>query len=360
MCFCSAVSSLVCNVEKSVLLDLRFYSNFTISTPNIMISSPVLETTCVRARQIDTLKIFNDNVTCLQEDDEFMIEFVAGENRFIMLIILNPEFPKEKPLLKITPPIVHHWVNDNSEIVNAPGYLNFSVYSDLGRVVQVIIREFQKNPPELRQKNSPMCNGMPTTRNSPITNLESKSLCFSIEPYDEMSHVIARLHKMSTEELNRLNNDERSLSELTLSVPSVRNLSQTVDDFILSMEELASAKSECETKVEELKEEIEQQKTQLKDAECSYKTILEVYEKLMEKRSNQYVKKKLKEAIKNKDKDGEVIAERYLNGDLPFDIFLNIYMDYRSKVHMLQAKETELSRGSGMVKIGFSKNSNCS
>lgn len=44
---------------------------------------------------------------------------------------------------------------------------------------------------------------------------------------------------MSTEELNRLNNDERSLSELTLSVPSVRNLSQTVDDFILSMEELA-------------------------------------------------------------------------------------------------------------------------
>lgn len=43
-----------------------------------------------------------------------------------MLIILGPDFPMERPLLKITPSISHQWVNENSEIVSAPGFLNVS------------------------------------------------------------------------------------------------------------------------------------------------------------------------------------------------------------------------------------------
>lgn len=35
-------------------------------------------------------------------------------------------------------------------------YLQFTVYSDLGRVVQAIIREFSKNPPQLLEENSPL------------------------------------------------------------------------------------------------------------------------------------------------------------------------------------------------------------
>lgn len=102
-----------------------------------------------RKRQIDTLKIFNDNVIELRENVDYQVEFQAGERRMAIMVSLLPNFPLEKPVLRVSPPISHPWCNEHSEITSAPGLLNFSVHSDLGRVVQAIIREFSKNPPKL-------------------------------------------------------------------------------------------------------------------------------------------------------------------------------------------------------------------
>ncbi|KZC09165.1 PREDICTED: vacuolar protein sorting-associated protein 37A [Dufourea novaeangliae] len=108
-----------------------------------------------RKRQIDTLKIFNDNVVELREDMEYQVQFNAGERRMAIMVSLSPEFPLEKPVLRVSPPINHPWCNEHSEITSAPGLLNFTVHSDLGRVVQAIIREFSKNPPQLLEDISP-------------------------------------------------------------------------------------------------------------------------------------------------------------------------------------------------------------
>ncbi|XP_047353963.1 vacuolar protein sorting-associated protein 37A [Vespa velutina] len=108
-----------------------------------------------RKRQIDTLKIFNDNVAELREDVEYQVQFNAGERRMAIMVSLSPEFPLEKPVLRVSPPINHPWCNEHSEIISAPGLLNFTVHSDLGRVVQAIIREFSKNPPQVIEYVSP-------------------------------------------------------------------------------------------------------------------------------------------------------------------------------------------------------------
>lgn len=108
-----------------------------------------------RKRQIDTLKIFNDNVVELREDVDYQVEFHAGERRMAIVVSLSPNFPLEKPVLRVSPPVSHPWCNEHSEITCAPGLLNFSVHSDLGRVVQAIIREFSKNPPQLLEDISP-------------------------------------------------------------------------------------------------------------------------------------------------------------------------------------------------------------
>ncbi|XP_043280229.1 vacuolar protein sorting-associated protein 37A-like [Venturia canescens] len=104
-----------------------------------------------RKRQIDTLKIFNDNVSELREDVEYQVQFDAASRRMAITVELSPEFPWEKPVLRVSPPITHPWCNEHSEITSAPGLLNFTVHSDLGRVVQAIIREFSKNPPQLQE-----------------------------------------------------------------------------------------------------------------------------------------------------------------------------------------------------------------
>ncbi|XP_029052338.1 vacuolar protein sorting-associated protein 37A [Osmia bicornis bicornis] len=126
-----------------------------------------------RKRQIDTLKIFNDNVVELREDVEYQVQFNAGDRRMAIVVSLSPEFPMEKPVLRVSPPISHPWCNEHSEVTSAPGLLNFTVHSDLGRVVQAIIREFSKNPPQLLEDVSPVKSHRDLQgRNSPSYSLQ--------------------------------------------------------------------------------------------------------------------------------------------------------------------------------------------
>lgn len=133
-----------------------------------------------RKRQIDTLKIFNDNVVELREDVEYQVQFNARERRMAIMVSLSPEFPLEKPVLRVSPPINHPWCNEHSEITSAPGLLNFTVHSDLGRVVQAIIREFSKNPPQLLEDISP--GSVKSHRDSQERNSPS----YSLQQYPEI------------------------------------------------------------------------------------------------------------------------------------------------------------------------------
>lgn len=62
----------------------------------------------------------------MQEDVEYTVDFESGGKPFALIIKLSPEFPLEKPILHISPPVVHHWVSETGEITSAPGLLNVS------------------------------------------------------------------------------------------------------------------------------------------------------------------------------------------------------------------------------------------
>lgn len=95
----------------------------------------------IRKRQINTLKVFNEkyvihnlkvyshlkffySVTEVAEGYEYQVHFRAGENDFYLTVTLTSDFPNEKPILKIVPTVVHHWVSTDGEITGAPGLLN--------------------------------------------------------------------------------------------------------------------------------------------------------------------------------------------------------------------------------------------
>merc|ERR1719414_2047413 len=104
-----------------------------------------------RRKQINTLLIFNENVTELVPNVQYRMDFTGGGSSgpLTMLIHLPPAFPKEKPSVKIEPLGLHHpWIDIGSgNVIGSPGLNNFSAHSDLGRVVQVIKREFELKPP---------------------------------------------------------------------------------------------------------------------------------------------------------------------------------------------------------------------
>lgn len=102
----------------------------------------------IRKRQIDTLKVFNDHVLEVHENSEYKVEFNANGKIMSLNVVLTPEFPNDQPLIYINPPIQHPWLAENSnQITGAPGLVNFTAHSDLGRLVQAIVREFQRYLP---------------------------------------------------------------------------------------------------------------------------------------------------------------------------------------------------------------------
>ena len=62
----------------------------------------------------------------LRENVDYQVEFQAGERRMAIMVSLSPNFPLEKPVLRVSPPISHPWCNEHSEITSAPGLLNVS------------------------------------------------------------------------------------------------------------------------------------------------------------------------------------------------------------------------------------------
>lgn len=82
-----------------------------------------------RRRQIDTLKIFNDNVQEICESNEYSINFVAGDTKLIIKINLTPN---EIPTLFVTTiageHLDHEWLS-GEQVVKSPGILNVSDFN---------------------------------------------------------------------------------------------------------------------------------------------------------------------------------------------------------------------------------------
>lgn len=136
-----------------------------------MLPRPYYTEMDARRRQIDTLKIFNEHVIEVSENSEYRVEFSANGTNMSLNVILGPEFPTEKPNIYVNPPIVHAWVGDKSnQVIGAPGMINYTQHSDLGRVVQAIIREFQKYVPSSEEVKS--------SDASPQSNLSVQSSMF--------------------------------------------------------------------------------------------------------------------------------------------------------------------------------------
>ena len=124
-----------------------------------------------KRKQINTLKIFNDNVIEIRQEQEYRIFFSSensSEDRLVMVIFLPETFPlNTRPVIKIffsggghgddhhknnvdfETKMTHPWLDINSSsVIGSPGLNTFGVHSELGRVVQAIKREFEKNPPQ--------------------------------------------------------------------------------------------------------------------------------------------------------------------------------------------------------------------
>lgn len=323
----------------------------------------------IRKRQINTLKIFNDNVTEVQENSEYKVTFNSGRNELNLLVSLTPEFPNEKPILKISPSVSHPWVNGDGEITSAPGLLNFTVHSDLGRVVQAIIREFERTPPPLASDHSTTSITSPTNpilesdsvgRASPSYHLSFMGRqTFSPPPLSTntsttQSVAFPELNTLSLEELQYLSESTDRQEEFIDNLPQMKEMNKTVDDLILQVEELAISNLTKRERLDDLKKAIDERIEEVTKLAFETERLNATYQTLSDNYAPRNIQEQLKLAANKEDRKSEKIAESFLNGELEVDKFLSIYLQSRMLSHTRRTKEEKLSQQlDRLEKAGF-------
>ncbi|KAL1514143.1 hypothetical protein ABEB36_003450 [Hypothenemus hampei] len=318
-----------------------------------------------RKQQISTLKIFNDNVTEINEDCEYEVAFQSGNNNLVLGVTLSNDFPEEKPVLSIKPLISHPWANENGLIVAAPGLLNFTPHSDLGRVVQAIIREFQRIPPNLVSDANTVSPSVPITEKRTSPNFSnynfspphcgpSVSGANSMIMQPIQSSIFPELNLLSTEELRFLNESENRQDEFIDELPNVREHNRMLDELIAQIEETAEENLSKEEKVCHLRDVVESQIEEVTKLAFDNERLYSQYQNLSENYSPRNIQDAVGKAAKAAEEDSERIAESFLQGELDVDKFLVMFIKAKSLYQLRKTKEEKLCQQlNRLEKAGF-------
>lgn len=292
----------------------------------------------MRKRQIDTLKIFNINVQEVTENDEYLVNFDSGGREIAINIILGPDFPNAKPKLVVSPILNHPWVNASTgEIENAPGILNYTIHSDLGRVVQAISREFEKHPPQLLNETP----GTPQhSRNGNCQEPEAPDSRKAASPVSAID--VFGLQALSLDDLNRLNSDEDYLENFIDKLGFVQNQSNEMNHLLDQIEVTATENLAKKQLIDERKTKLDEMYLQFKDLGARYETLNQKYQKKAEDFSPQHIKQLLQIAVSTADTQSDEEAQKFLAGDCDVGTFLNNFIESRKSYTMRKAKEDRL------------------
>ncbi|XP_065349500.1 vacuolar protein sorting-associated protein 37A [Cloeon dipterum] len=292
-----------------------------------------------RSKQINTLKVFNENVYEKVPGEEYQVEPLAGD--FIIFIKLPANFPDSKPSIIVVPAISHPWVDEKTgEVSNAPGVRNFSEHSDLGRVVHAIVRELTKRQQQIGTPVKQIATSPPSAPNTfgqigqPNLNLAD----------NEQSMLRSALSSLSVAQLQSLTESEDQCDEFLEQLPPIKILEDEIDRIIAENEQISKETLEREGRLQELKEKVQEKVARVQSLSNHYEELSISYQELSNKFMPSAIKESLHSAAHECDQRSDKIAEQFLEGEMDIDAFLSDYIDARKMGHSRRVKEEKLSK----------------
>lgn len=240
------------------------------------------------------------------------------------MIELGPEFPYKTPKLTLEPNLAHDWI-ENEEIIQFPGLVNFTINSDLGRVAQAIIREFEKNPPELA-----------VTEASVPTQVQSN---------------IPELNNLDCNQLYSLLNDELNLEDFVDELAPIKTMNAELDTLIEETEELAKENLKKDSKLCELKSAVESLSIEFLNLGASYEQTNKKYEEKTNEYLPQNIRQLLEIGVSNAESECEETVEAFLDGQQPLSEFLEEFMKVKKLIATRKFKEERLNFQLNQLKL---------
>lgn len=316
-----------------------------------------------RQRQIDNFRTNMQNVTEVVKDVDYRIQVpISSDVSVTLIILLPPHFPQDKPVVHVTPPVTHPWVNEQQQILGCPGLRNFSMHSDLGKVISDIIEEFQKRHPTLDRLAPPVSTSrlhyslMPHDTTSmagfplvtaggsslPVQSNDFLSVVSSSINMTDMTACFPILKEMSKEQLEALIADENRITELVEELPVMKLVDQQMATIVQSNEELARKNLERQPEIEKLKQSLLDKAEESLVARKEFEDMTNQFIELVDKYSPRAISKNLKQATLSVEEESDNIAQQFLDEKLRPETFLCSFMEKRTLFHLRKTKEEKL------------------
>lgn len=295
-----------------------------------------------RQRQIASIRSSCPNIVVVDSDKEFRIPFVAEGNSFNLEIHLPSSFPHECPVLKVTPAATHPMLDDQYHVTGVPALTAFSMHTDLGRIIQGILMEFQNHPPKL----STAARTLPALLTSgfgepkiPSATLNSCSSNFksSMSPCQ-----FPQLLKLSHSQLEELLKEDGKLQEFVEQLPEVLRSEEIRHLMVTQNEELARKTLELKPITEQRKHLLLQKVDEVNVLKEEFEQNSQVLEAQMQAYQPSTLQDNLRVATQAAEEEADTIAQQFLDGKLSTDLFLAKFMEVRTLGHIRRVKEEKL------------------
>ncbi|XP_073439715.1 vacuolar protein sorting-associated protein 37A [Dendrobates tinctorius] len=347
-----------------------------------------------KQRQIDSLKACHSNISEIQKDVEYRLPITFKNFTISINILLPQQFPQDKPLITVFPPIRHHLVDKQGTTVTCPLVHNFTMHSDLGKIVQNLLEEFWKSPPTLaptsgsfpylysnpagrppyphpgfsflppfptqdNNRSVPISESVPSTYASakaaapayglitdlpvPVPTSEVGMNGFTYKMPD-LPEMFPELSDLSMSQLTDMMEQEDVLLEQFVNLPQLKQIISDKEDLVKNIEELAKKNLQIEPILESKRQALLDKYELLTQMKTTFEKKMQRQHELSESCSLSALQARLKVAAHEAEEESDNIAENFLEGKTEIDDFLTLFMEKRTCCHSRRAKEEKLQQ----------------
>lgn len=358
-----------------------------------------------RQRQIESLKAAHPSLAEIQKDVEYRIPFTVNNSTISVNILLPPQFPQEKPVVSVYPPVGHHLVDSNNgTMITSPLISNFGMHSDLGKVIQSLLDEFWKSPPALMSAGAagfpymykpsgmapyptqpfhygprhvgpsqtppppgpgpaptpmphpgvdsghgppraPAPYGLISDLPLPVPTADSQAgLNGHMYKMPEIPESFPELCDMNLTQLSDMSENEDVLLEFFVSLPQLKQVTTDKEELVTNIVDMAKKNLQMEPQLEGKRQEMLYKYEQLTQMKLAFETKMQRQHELSESCSLSTLQARLKVAAHQAEEESEETAENFLEGRTDIDEFLTSFMEKRTLCHSRRAKEEKLQQ----------------
>ncbi|OBS77924.1 hypothetical protein A6R68_19685, partial [Neotoma lepida] len=229
----------------------------------------------------------------IQKDVEYRLPFTVNNLTININILLPPQFPQEKPVISVYPPIRHHLMDNQGLYVTSPL----------------------------------------------VSNINQNGLGYKMP---DIPDAFPELSELSVSQLTDMNEQEEVLLEQFLMLPQLKQIITDKEDLVKRIEELARKNLLLEHSLETKRQTILDKYELLIQMKSTFEKKMQRQHELSESCSASALQARLKVAAHEAEEESDNIAEDFLEGKTEIDDFLSSFKEKRTICHCRRAKEEKL------------------